>query len=64
MTIIEALEEFMEARRAHDAARDAYGGYSWGYVGQPLIMRLHDAEKAVDQAIEALIDKKLAERGA
>lgn len=57
--LIHLFQEAAQARREERAAFYAYGGYSWGYHGAPLIERCHEAEKRAEEALNAYVDERV-----
>lgn len=60
--VLDAIEQYMDAKLAHDKARDAHeeeGGYSWGYHGHNYIRRKEEAAEAFDKALMTLLDARL-----
>jgi hypothetical protein len=45
--LMEAMDRYADAKRAHDKALSKYDGYSWGYFGQTFIEALDEARKEV-----------------
>lgn len=58
--LIQALQDIIEARRAHDEAFKEYGGYSWGYVGHTLIENIKKAEDKFELCLERFVDNRIA----
>ncbi len=56
--VLELIETAAEERKQ----REAYGGYEWGYHGHSVIAAREAAEKRVEWAIEAIIDKRIDEK--
>jgi hypothetical protein len=55
--LLEAAENYFEARRKHDRARDEYienGGYSWGYYGASFV---EEKEKAAEEFQQLFIEQ-------
>ena len=58
--VIQAITEAIEARSAESRAREAYSGYSWGYVGSRLIQEAADAESRAERCLDAYIAERIA----
>ena len=41
--LVQSLQNVIEAKAAHDEARDEWDGYSWGYHGQAYVNRMENA---------------------
>ena len=63
--LLDALERALTARAEERAARENYDGVDWGYHGYEYAKARKDAEEDVEFAledyVEFLIDRKLAE---
>lgn len=57
--LIELFQLAAEARQAERRGFEAYGGYSWGYVGAPLIDAAHEAEAKAERALEEYVDSRI-----
>lgn len=53
--LLEALENYMEARHEHDKARDEYTGYSWGYYGRDYIEKKEKAAEVFQEKLEEIV---------
>ena len=66
--LLQAMENYVNAKRKHDRARDNYTGYSWGYHGSDYINAMNEAAvdygEYLDRYIEARINAVLAAREA
>lgn len=64
--LIQALENYMSAKREHDEARDAYQGESWGYHGSHYVEAVEEAakefRKRLQTVVAAEVKKALAAR--
>lgn len=57
----QALQNYIEAKREHDKARDEYEGYSWGYHGRFLVVAMENAADEFGNRLTALIDNRVSE---
>lgn len=57
----QALENYMDAKQAHDKARDSYDGPSWGYYGYPYVEKMEDAAEDFQNRLDKYIDEKVAQ---
>ena len=59
--IAQLITDLVEAYAAERDARSGYDGGSWGYHGHSLISARHEAEKALIDGLNELIDARIAE---
>lgn len=57
----QALENYMDAKRRHDKARDEYEGYSWGYHGHHYVQEMENAAEDFQKRLDKYIDDKVAQ---
>jgi len=57
--LIQALQDVIDATKAHDDAFDKFEGYSWDYFGSDYIKDKKDAQDQFEKAIEEYIDLKI-----
>ena len=64
--VMAAMTNYAEASASETKARNAYNGYSWGWVGQDYIEATEKAKEAaesvLEQYIEACVEKALQKR--
>lgn len=53
--LLEAFENYREAKVRRDAARQAYEGYSWGYHGASEEDRLTKSRREVSDALRVVV---------
>lgn len=57
--LMEAMVQYLEAKRVHDEARDGYTGYSWDYAGQFDIERMEAARDEFNVKLDEYIENKV-----
>ncbi len=58
--LLQAADDYADARREHDEARDAYTGYSWGYYGRHLVEAKEKAAAEFMVRLNAYVDARVA----
>jgi hypothetical protein len=57
--VVQALENYLDAKRTHDQARDRYEGYSWGYFGRDYVDRMESNAEDFGNRLNALIESRV-----
>lgn len=60
--LVQSLQNVIEAKTAHDKARDDYDGYSWGYHGQSYVNSMENAARDFEERLENYIDQAIQRR--
>lgn len=60
--LIQSLTSYLDAKTAHDKARDEYQGYSWGYHGHNYVVACEETAADFAKRLDALIEAKLIEQ--
>ncbi|TXG78283.1 hypothetical protein E6Q11_01415 [Candidatus Dojkabacteria bacterium] len=54
--VMSAMVDYANAQKEHDAARESYEGYSWGWAGESYIEAVDRARDATEKVLEQYID--------
>ena len=54
--VMSAMADYANAQSRHDAAREKYDGYSWGWYGSSYIDAVDRARDAAEKVLEQYID--------
>ena len=57
--VVQALQNYLEAKQAHDEARNQYDGYSWGYYGRHYVERMEEHADDFGARLNALIESRV-----
>lgn len=60
--VLNALARVIDSTNEHDAARDKYEGYSWGYHGAGLIYNRDEARDDFAKRLDAYIDQRIEDK--
>lgn len=59
--VLEALQNYSDAKDRHDEAHREYDGYSWDYHGGDLIREVEEKRAQVVKELNAYIDARVSE---
>jgi hypothetical protein len=57
--LLNALDDYLEAKAEHDTQRDTGEVRDWGYYGSPYIKRLQEAREEFEDKLNAVIDSRV-----
>ena len=65
--LLDAIDQYIDAKNDHDKERDKSSGSSWGYFGHREIQRKEDAalqvKKYFNKCVDVRVEQVLKERG-
>lgn len=57
--IVQAMQDYADARAEHEKARNEYEGYSWGYHGSGYINAMDRAAVEFGNRLDAYVDGRI-----
>jgi hypothetical protein len=57
--LLNALDDYLEAKAEHDTQRETGEVRDWGYFGSPYIKRLQEARTEFEEKLNTVIDSRV-----
>lgn len=58
-SLIQALDNYYDAKKEEEEARERYDGRSWGYFGRSLIEAKERAAEDIQKRLDEYIDRRI-----